>query len=210
MGIKLVLVHGFRPQVNEQCASKGHVSRFSHGMRITDAVALDCAAGGRRPAALRDRGRLLARACPTRPWPMPPCAWCRATSSPRGRWASSTASTSSTAAWCARSIRPCAKAIDIGRAGAARPSAFAHRRGLQPDDGRRGHQHRHRAAGRQAALRHRPVPGIPREGRRPESPSTPNCAGRRRKRLLAALARPPAHRPGLLPAALRARPAAAA
>jgi amino-acid N-acetyltransferase len=43
MGIKLVLVHGFRPQVNEQLAAKGHVSRFSHGIRITDAVALDCA-----------------------------------------------------------------------------------------------------------------------------------------------------------------------
>ena len=43
MGIKVVLVHGFRPQVNEQLAAKGHVSRFSHGLRITDAVALDCA-----------------------------------------------------------------------------------------------------------------------------------------------------------------------
>ncbi len=43
MGIKLVLVHGFRPQVNEQLAAKGHTSRFSHGLRITDAVALDCA-----------------------------------------------------------------------------------------------------------------------------------------------------------------------
>ncbi|MBK7263793.1 MAG: amino-acid N-acetyltransferase [Rubrivivax sp.] len=43
MGIKLVLVHGFRPQVNEQLAAKGHVSRFAHGIRITDAVALDCA-----------------------------------------------------------------------------------------------------------------------------------------------------------------------
>jgi amino-acid N-acetyltransferase len=43
MGIKLVLVHGFRPQVNEQLAAKGHVSRFSNGIRITDEVALDCA-----------------------------------------------------------------------------------------------------------------------------------------------------------------------
>jgi amino-acid N-acetyltransferase len=43
MGIKLVLVHGFRPQVNEQLAAKGHASRFSGGLRITDAVALDCA-----------------------------------------------------------------------------------------------------------------------------------------------------------------------
>ena len=43
MGIKLVLVHGFRPQVEEQLKLKNHVSRFSHGKRITDTVALDCA-----------------------------------------------------------------------------------------------------------------------------------------------------------------------
>jgi amino-acid N-acetyltransferase len=43
MGIKLVLVHGFRPQLTEQLAAKGHTSHFSHGMRITDATALDCA-----------------------------------------------------------------------------------------------------------------------------------------------------------------------
>jgi amino-acid N-acetyltransferase len=43
MGVRLVLVHGFRPQVNEQLAAKGQTARFSHGMRITDSVALDCA-----------------------------------------------------------------------------------------------------------------------------------------------------------------------
>lgn len=43
MGIRLVLVHGFRPQVNEQLRAKGHASRFSQGKRITDPVALDCA-----------------------------------------------------------------------------------------------------------------------------------------------------------------------
>ena len=43
MGIKLVLVHGFRPQVDEQLAAKGHSSRYSHGIRITDAITLDCA-----------------------------------------------------------------------------------------------------------------------------------------------------------------------
>ena len=43
MGVKVVLVHGFRPQVNEQLAAKGHVPQYSHGMRITDSVALDCA-----------------------------------------------------------------------------------------------------------------------------------------------------------------------
>jgi amino-acid N-acetyltransferase len=43
MGLKLVLVHGFRPQVTDQLAAKGHVSKYSHGVRITDAVALDAA-----------------------------------------------------------------------------------------------------------------------------------------------------------------------
>ena len=43
MGVKVVLVHGFRPQVNEQLKAKGHEPRYSHGMRITDGVALDCA-----------------------------------------------------------------------------------------------------------------------------------------------------------------------
>ena len=43
MGIRVVLVHGFRPQIEEQLKVKGHTSRFSHGMRITDALALDCA-----------------------------------------------------------------------------------------------------------------------------------------------------------------------
>jgi amino-acid N-acetyltransferase len=43
MGVKVVLVHGFRPQVNEQLAAKGHQARYAQGMRITDSVALDCA-----------------------------------------------------------------------------------------------------------------------------------------------------------------------
>jgi amino-acid N-acetyltransferase len=43
MGVKIVLVHGFRPQVNEQLAAKGHAPKYSHGMRITDGIALDCA-----------------------------------------------------------------------------------------------------------------------------------------------------------------------
>jgi amino-acid N-acetyltransferase len=43
MGVKIVLVHGFRPQVNEQLAAKGHTPKYSHGIRITDEIALDCA-----------------------------------------------------------------------------------------------------------------------------------------------------------------------
>ncbi len=43
MGVKVVLVHGFRPQVNEQLKAKGHSAKYSHGIRITDEIALDCA-----------------------------------------------------------------------------------------------------------------------------------------------------------------------
>ncbi|MDO5691324.1 MAG: amino-acid N-acetyltransferase [Pseudomonadota bacterium] len=43
MGVKIVLIHGFRPQVNEQLKAKGHEARYWHGLRITDEVALDCA-----------------------------------------------------------------------------------------------------------------------------------------------------------------------
>jgi amino-acid N-acetyltransferase len=43
MGVKVVLVHGFRPQVNEQLKAKGHTPKYSHGIRVTDEIALDCA-----------------------------------------------------------------------------------------------------------------------------------------------------------------------
>ncbi|MDE2614896.1 MAG: amino-acid N-acetyltransferase [Burkholderiales bacterium] len=43
MGVKIVLAHGFRPQVDEQLAAKGHVPRFHEGSRVTDPVALDAA-----------------------------------------------------------------------------------------------------------------------------------------------------------------------
>jgi amino-acid N-acetyltransferase len=43
MGVKVALVYGFRPQVSEQLKAKGHAAKYSHGMRITDEVALDSA-----------------------------------------------------------------------------------------------------------------------------------------------------------------------
>jgi amino-acid N-acetyltransferase len=51
MGIRLVLVHGSRPQVQAQLHLKGIQTSFSGGLRITDAAALVCvkeAAGGIR------------------------------------------------------------------------------------------------------------------------------------------------------------------
>jgi amino-acid N-acetyltransferase len=43
MGIRIVLVHGSRPQVQAQLALKGIDSRFHNGVRITDVAALECA-----------------------------------------------------------------------------------------------------------------------------------------------------------------------
>ncbi len=43
MGVRVVLVHGFRPQVNEQLIAKGYAPKYKGGIRVTDLVALDCA-----------------------------------------------------------------------------------------------------------------------------------------------------------------------
>ena len=43
LGIRLVLVHGSRPQVNEQLRLKGFTQQFDRGLSPTDAAALECA-----------------------------------------------------------------------------------------------------------------------------------------------------------------------
>lgn len=43
MGMRIVLVHGSRPQVNEQLRLRGAQGHYDRGMRITDPVALECA-----------------------------------------------------------------------------------------------------------------------------------------------------------------------
>ena len=80
MGIKLVLVHGFRPQVNEQLRSKGHESRHSHGLRITDAVALDSAQEAAGQLRFEIEAAFSQGLPNTRRWRTRSCAWCRATS----------------------------------------------------------------------------------------------------------------------------------
>ncbi|MDR3324277.1 MAG: amino-acid N-acetyltransferase [Zoogloeaceae bacterium] len=42
LGIRLVLVHGARPQIEEELREKGLESRYHRGYRITDAATLDC------------------------------------------------------------------------------------------------------------------------------------------------------------------------
>ena len=41
-GIRIVLVHGSRPQIESQLRQRGAKPRYHKGLRITDAVALDC------------------------------------------------------------------------------------------------------------------------------------------------------------------------
>lgn len=43
LGIKVVIVHGTRPQVEEQLALRNVEPRYHNGVRITDAAALECA-----------------------------------------------------------------------------------------------------------------------------------------------------------------------
>jgi len=43
LGIRLVLVHGSRPQVNEQLRLQGIPFQFGRGLQMTDAAALECA-----------------------------------------------------------------------------------------------------------------------------------------------------------------------
>lgn len=42
LGVRLVLVHGSRPQIESRLAARGLTPHYHHGMRITDAATLDC------------------------------------------------------------------------------------------------------------------------------------------------------------------------
>lgn len=42
LGIRLVLVHGARPQIDAEMERRGLEPRYHHGLRVTDAAALEC------------------------------------------------------------------------------------------------------------------------------------------------------------------------
>ena len=42
LGIRLVLVHGIRPQVEQRLRQRGEEMRYAQGLRVTDATALEC------------------------------------------------------------------------------------------------------------------------------------------------------------------------
>ena len=101
--IRLVLVHGARPQIEAEMKAKALRSRYAQGLRITDEQALTVKARGRH---LRlEIEALLSQGCPIRRWRARRSASSRATTSPHGRSACATASISSSPARCARSTR---------------------------------------------------------------------------------------------------------
>ena len=53
LGIRLVLVHGTRPQIEQQLKLRGAKLNFVNGLRVTDSEALECVkqAAGSRPAS---------------------------------------------------------------------------------------------------------------------------------------------------------------
>jgi amino-acid N-acetyltransferase len=76
MGIQIVLVHGSRPQAEEQMSLHGVESEFSHGMRITRS-----SPRRKRPAKCVSTSRpRSARDCRIRRWRTHTSAWCRAIS----------------------------------------------------------------------------------------------------------------------------------
>src|ERR1700687_4027840 len=42
LGVRLVLLHGARPQIEAQMKSRGIRPRYVRGMRVTDATAMQC------------------------------------------------------------------------------------------------------------------------------------------------------------------------
>jgi amino-acid N-acetyltransferase len=67
LGIRLVLVHGARPQIEEELREKGLESRYHGRYRVTDAAALDCVIDAVGSVYLESKP-CCRRACPIRRW----------------------------------------------------------------------------------------------------------------------------------------------
>jgi len=66
LGIRLVLVHGARPQIDVELARRNRTPRFHRGLRITDADALECVKAATSVARL-DLEALLSQGLPNTP-----------------------------------------------------------------------------------------------------------------------------------------------
>ena len=179
LGIRLV-AGARRP-----AADRGGAAREGLGIRTTAATGSptrrrSTALSTPSAASISNSRRCSRRACPTRRWPTARSASSAATSSPARRSASSTASTCSTPAPCAR-WTPKASAPSSARQHRA---ALLHghqpdRRELQPGDGRGGRGDRDGAQCRQAGLplrqprrhRHRRRAARRTDGRRRRAPA---------------------------------------
>ena len=104
--IRLVLVHGARPQIEAELqGARPEVAIPPGPARHRRARRSPWSSTPAARCAWRSR-RCCRRGCRTRRWRAPASAWSRATSSPRGRSACARASTSSSPARCARSTPP--------------------------------------------------------------------------------------------------------
>ena len=66
--MRLVLVHGARPQIEAELARRGSAPRYHNGLRVTDAAALECVKAAVAVTRIEVEA-LLSQACPTRRWP---------------------------------------------------------------------------------------------------------------------------------------------
>ena len=103
LGIRLVLVHGSRPQVNEQLRLKGYTQQFDRGLSPTDAAALECAKEAAGEIRL-DIEAAFSQGLPNTPMSHSHIRVISATSSPPAPPACWTAWTTSTPAKSARSM----------------------------------------------------------------------------------------------------------
>jgi amino-acid N-acetyltransferase len=177
MGVKIVLVHGFRPQVNEQLRLKGQEPRYYNGMRVTDSIALDCA----QEAAGQLRYEI--EAAFSQGLPNTPMAGARVrvisgnflTARPVGIVDGVDFMHSGLVRKV--DVEGIRSALDSEAMVLVALRLLAHGRGLQPQHGRSGHPRGHRAEGRQAAVPDRSARRAHGPQARPTrtTPSTPSC-----------------------------------
>lgn len=84
LGVRLVLVHGSRPQIESRLADRGLTPHYHRGLRITDAATLDCVIDAVGALRLAIEARLSMDIAAS-PMQARACAWRPATWSRRGQ-----------------------------------------------------------------------------------------------------------------------------
>ena len=76
LGVRLVGVHGARPQIESRLNEQKLQTIYVRDMQVTDAATLQCVKEVIGRVALRSR-RYYLWGCPSRRWPTPPFGYCR-------------------------------------------------------------------------------------------------------------------------------------